>query len=278
MNSIRGKIVAGFLVMMAFVVAQYFLVDYYLGQSRGQVEQAINQNYAASSMLSDLTITGQAIRRYEKEYFIYHDDKEGSAKYAKEWDDTYRKIENQLALMRKNAGAIFSKADTQEFHVWESELAVYGAEMRKIRAGVEQALSQVPPAALATRELNAQIRVGKDRFANLLKGAQTMERRKAAEAAASATAIAADFASLETALLWVVGGGVALVTLLLVTLPGAITNPIDSLVSAAESMSKGKLDDSIASAGISEFVTLEKALERMRVTQLAMIERMKRKA
>ena len=150
--------------------------------------------------------------------------------------------------------------------------------MRKIRSGVEQSLAQVPPVILPTRELNAQIKIGKDRFANLLKGAQTMERRKAAEAAASATAIAADFASLETALLWVVGGGVALVTLLLLTLPGAITNPIDSLVSAAESMSKGKLDDSIASAGISEFVNLEKALERMRITQLAMIERMKRKA
>jgi hypothetical protein len=43
-------------------------------------------------------------------------------------------------------------------------------------------------------------------------------------------------------------------------------------------MSKGKLEDAIASAGIAEFVNLEKALERMRVTQLSMIERMKRKA
>jgi hypothetical protein len=278
MNSIRGKIVAGFLIMLAFVVAQFFLVDHYLGRSRAQVELAINHNYAASSMLSELTITGQAIRRYEKEYFIYHDDKDGSAKYAKEWDDTYRKIEKHLALMKKDANDVFSKAETQEFDLWESELAIYGSEMRKIRSGVEQALAQVPPAALSTRELNAQIKIGKDRFATLLKGATTMERRKAAEASASAAAIAADFATLETALLWVVGGGVVLVTLLLVTLPGAITNPIDSLVSAADSMSKGRLEDSIASAGISEFVTLEKALERMRITQLAMIERMKRKA
>ena len=278
MNSIRGKIVAGFLIMLAFVVAQFFLVDHYLGRSRDQVDLAINHNYAASSMLSELTITGQAIRRYEKEYFIYHDDKDGSAKYAKEWDDTYRKIEKQLALMKKNANDVFSKAEIHEFDLWESELAIYGSEMRKIRSGVEQSLAQVPPVILPTRELNAQIKIGKDRFANLLKGASAMERRKAAEAAASATAIAADFASLETALLWVVGGGVVLVTLLLVTLPGAITNPIDSLVSAAESMSKGKLENSITSAGISEFVTLEKALERMRITQLAMIERMKRKA
>jgi len=278
MNSIRGKIVAGFLIMLAFVVAQFFLVDHYLGHSRDQVELAISHNYAASSMLSELTITGQAIRRYEKEYFIYHDDKDGSAKYAKEWDDTYKKIENHLALMKKDANDVFSKAEFQEFDHWESELAIYGSEMRKIRSGVEQSLAQVPPAILPTRELNAQIKIGKDRFANLLKGASAMERRKAAEAAASATAIAADFASLETALLWVVGGGVALVTLLLVTLPGAITNPIDSLVSAAESMSKGKLEEAIDSAGIAEFVTLEKALERMRVTQLAMIERMKRKA
>ena len=118
MNSIRGKIVAGFLIMLAFVVAQFFLVDHYLGHSRDQVELAISHNYAASSMLSELTITGQAIRRYEKEYFIYHDDKDGSAKYAKEWDDTYRKIEKHLALMKKNANDVFSKAEIHEFDLW----------------------------------------------------------------------------------------------------------------------------------------------------------------
>ena len=278
MNSIRGKIVAGFLIMMAFVVAQYFLVDHYMGRSREQVDQAINHNYAASSMLSELTITGQAIRRYEKEYFIYHDDREGSAKYAKEWDDTYRKIEKQLGLMKGNPGEIFSKSDVTQFDIWQSELAVYGAEMRKIRAGVEQALSQAAPVAIPTRELNGQIRIGKDRFAVLLNGAIQMERQKAKEAAAAATAIATNFAELENALLWVVGAGVVLVTLLLMRLPRAITNPIDSLVAAAESMSKGRLEDSILSAGITEFVILEKALERMRITQLAMIERMKRKA
>jgi len=278
MNSIRGKIVAGFLVMMAFVVAQYFLVDHYMGRSREQVDQAINHNYAASSMLSELTITGQAIRRYEKEYFIYHDDRVGSAKYAKEWDDTYRKIEKQLGLMKGNPGEIFSKSDVTQFDIWQSELAVYGAEMLKIRAGVEQALSQAAPAAIPTRELNGQIKIGKDRFAVLLNGAIQMERQKAKEAAAAATAIAKNFAELENALLWVVGAGVVLVTLLLMRLPRAITNPIDSLVAAAESMSKGRLEDSILSAGIAEFVILEKALERMRITQLAMIERMKRKA
>jgi HAMP domain-containing protein len=278
MNSIRGKIVAGFLVMMAFVVAQYFLVDHYMGRSREQVDQAINHNYAASSMLSELTITGQAIRRYEKEYFIYHDDREGGAKYAKEWDDTYRKIEKQLGLMKGNPGDIFSKSDVTQFDIWQSELAVYGAEMRKIRAGVEQALSQAVPAAIPTRELNGQIRIGKDRFAVLLNGAIQMERQKAKEAAAAAKAISTNFAELENALLWVVGAGVVLVTLLLMRLPRAITNPIDSLVAAAESMSKGRLEDSILSAGIAEFVILEKALERMRITQLAMIERMKRKA
>jgi len=278
MNSIRGKIVAGFLIMMAFVVAQYFLVDHYMGRSREQVDQAINHNYAASSMLSELTITGQAIRRFEKEYFIYHDDREGSAKYAKEWDDTYKKIERQLGLMKGNPGEIFSKSDVTQFDIWQSELAVYGAEMRKIRAGVEQALSQAAPVAIPTRELNGQIRIGKDRFAVLLNGAIQMERQKAKEAAAAATAISTNFAELENALLWVVGAGVVLVTLLLMRLPRAITNPIDSLVAAAESMSKGRLEDSILSAGITEFVILEKALERMRITQLAMIERMKRKA
>ena len=105
-----------------------------------------------------------------------------------------------------------------------------------------------------------------------------MEKRKAREAVASATTISSNFDTLETTLLYMVGGGVVLVALLLFTLPGSITNPINALVDAAESMSKGKLEESIASAGISEFVNLEEALERMRITQLAMIERMRRKA
>lgn len=276
MNSIRGKIVAGFLIMLAFVVGQYFLVDHYIEQSRAQVELAIKKNYAASSMLSDLTITGQAIRRYEKEYFIYHDDAKGAAKYAKEWDDTYRKLEKQLATMKGNPGGIFTKADVDEFGIWEGELAIYGAEMGKIRDGVARA--QANSAALSTLELNGEIRLGKDRFAVLLKGATAMEQRKAKQAAASATAISLNFDTLETTLLYMVGGGVVLVGLLLVTLPGSITNPINALVDAAESMSKGKLEEGIASAGISEFVNLEEALERMRITQLSMIERMRRKA
>lgn len=277
MNSIRGKIVAGFLVMMAFIVAQYFLVDHYLEQSRAQVEMAIKKNYAASSMLSDLTITGQAIRRYEKEYFIYHDDAQGAAKYAREWDDTYRKLEKLLVTMKGNPGAIFAKADLEEFGLWEGELSIYGAEMRRIRDGVANSQAQATPAALSTREINGEIKLGKDRFAVLLKGATQMEQRKAKEAAASAASISANFDTLETTLLYIVGGGVALVALLVFTLPGSITNPIDALVDAAESMSKGKLEDRIASAGISEFVNLEEALERMRITQLAMIERMRRK-
>ena len=139
MNSIRGKIVAGFLVMMAFIVAQYFLVDHYLERSRVQVELAIKKNYAASSMLSDLTITGQAIRRYEKEYFIYHDDAQGAAKYAKEWEDlpeagdAARRDEGQLRRDFREGGR------GRVRHLGGGELAIYGAEMREIRDGVARA-------------------------------------------------------------------------------------------------------------------------------------------
>ena len=280
MNSIRGKIVGGFLVMLAFVVAQFFLVDHYLGRSRDQVDRAINHNYAASSMLSELAITGQAIRRYEKEYFIYHDDREGSAKYAKEWDDTYGKIEKHLALMKKNAGDVFSKAEVQEFDLWESELAVYGSEMRKIRSGVEQSLAQVPPAILPTRELNAQIKIGKDRFAQPAEG-----RHGDGEAQGDGGGGVGDARSRQTSRRWrrhaaVAWSAAAWSSSRCCSSRCRAPSPSrsTSLVSAAESMSKGKLEDSIASAGIAEFVTLEKALERMRITQLAMIERMKRKA
>lgn len=278
MNSIRGRIVGGLLVLMAFVVGQYFLVYYFQQSSREQVERAIGQNYAAGTMLSELAITGQAIRRYEKEYFIYHDEPQGRTKYAKEWGDTYRKLEKQLAAMEANRDKVFSKEDLAEFGSWAGDLVVYGTEMRKIMESVEQEGAQSATGANPTREVNARIKVGKDRFANLLNGAVKMENRKAKEALESSRLVKENFERLDVMLLGTVVAGVLLVAFLVLTLPRAITAPIASLVQAADTMSKGRLEDSIDSAGITEFEMLERALERMRITQLAMLERMRRKA
>lgn len=278
MSSIRGRIVGGLLVLMAFIVGQYFLVNYYQERSREQVEQAIGRNYVAGSLLSELAVTGQAIRRYEKEFFIYHDEAEGRAKYAKEWGDTYGKLEKHLARMQANAGQVFTKDDLAEFAVWSVDLLIYGTEMRRIIDDLATGGAQVVAGSNPTREVNGRIKVGKDRFANLLKGAVKMEGRKATEAIAASRQIKENFEQLGVMLLVVVGAGVALVAFLVFTLPRAIASPIESLVEAADSMSKGRLGDAIDSAGIAEFVNLEKALERMRITQLAMLERMKRKA
>lgn len=278
MNSIRGRIVGGLLVLMAFVVGQYFLVYYFQESSREQVERAIGKNYAAGTMLSELAITGQAIRRYEKEYFIYHDEPQGRTKYAKEWGDTYRKIEKQLAAMEANRDKVFSKEDLAEFGSWAGDLVVYGSEMRKIMESVETEGVQFATGANPTREVNARIKAGKDRFANLLNGAVKMESRKAKEAFESSRLVKENFERLDLMLLGTVVAGVLLVAFLVLTLPRAITAPIASLVHAADTMSKGKLEYSIDSAGITEFQMLERALERMRITQLAMLERMRRKA
>lgn len=278
MSSIRGRIVGGLLVLMAFVIGQYALVFYYQESSREEVERAIGRNYAAGTMLSELAITGQAIRRFEKEYFIYHDDDAGRKKYAREWGDTYQKLHAQLSAMEANRDKVFSKEDLAEFAAWAGDLVIYGAEMRKIMEAVDREGVQAAPGANPTREVNGLIKLGKDRFANLLKGAVAMERRKAGEAFESSQRVRENFDRLSTLLLGTVIAGVALVAFLVFTLPRAITNPIESLVEAADIMSKGRLDSSIASAGISEFALLERALERMRVTQLAMMERMRRKA
>lgn len=278
MSSIRGRIVGGLLVLMAFMIGQYVLVYYFQERSREEVEQAVGRNYAAGTMLSELAITGQAIRRYEKEYFIYHDDAAGRMKYTKEWSDTYQKLQGQLAAMEANRDKVFSKEDLAAFSSWAGDLVIYGAEMRKIMEAVEREGVQAAPGANPTREVNGLIKMGKDRFANLLNGAVKMEARKAKEAIESSQRVRENFDRLSTLLLGMVVAGLALVAFLVFTLPRAITSPIESLVEAADTMSKGRLEQSIGSAGISEFELLERALERMRVTQLAMLERMRRKA
>jgi hypothetical protein len=207
---------------MAFIVGQY-LVSYYQG-SREQVEQAIGRNYrgiAAVGTTSPARRSGATRRNTSSTTTT-----QGRDKYAKEWGDTYGKLEKQLARMQANADRIFTKDDLAQFAVWSDDLLVYGIEMRRIIDDLASGGTQAVAGSNPTREVNGRIKVGKDRFANLLKGAVKMEGRKATEAIAASQQIKENFDQLGVMLLAVVGAGVALVAF---TLPRATPRPSNRL-------------------------------------------------
>jgi hypothetical protein len=95
--SITGKVRFGLAVLLALLAA-LFVVSFVLDRTtRAAVDTAITKNFAAADELAELGILGQALRRYEKEFFIYADDPAGRAKYRKEWTEAYDKLQSKLA-------------------------------------------------------------------------------------------------------------------------------------------------------------------------------------
>jgi methyl-accepting chemotaxis protein len=69
--------------------------------------------------------------------------------------------------------------------------------------------------------------------------------------------------------------GLLIAAALAFKLPSAIAGPIRSLGEAVERMSKGDLDQVVTASGPKEFTTLTSALERMRVAQRTLMQRLR---
>ena len=282
--SIKARVIAALSVVVIFMAIQLGQAFLYQSGTRDLVTTAIGKNYAGGTLLSELSVTGQQIRRYEKEFFIYIEDAAGRAKYSKEWEDAYGKLDKQLDAIMGSQRSLFEAADHEQFVQWRSALIAYGTAMRTIIS--DAARQPVAPgsgaqAGGAARSpvlaANDAIREGKDRFALLLNGAAKMEQQKAADAASAATRIEERFAAAQTVTAVLSLLGIAIVLALAIVLPNSIQRPISALVSYADKMSKGDLNSPISSHGTREFEMLEAALERLRVAQAAMLDRLRKK-
>jgi HAMP domain-containing protein len=70
--------------------------------------------------------------------------------------------------------------------------------------------------------------------------------------------------------------GIVIALILMVTLPKAVTGPLQNLTDAVDELSKGNLDKKVEAGNVAEFAGLAKALERMRIGQQALVARMRR--
>jgi HAMP domain-containing protein len=302
MKSIRSRLVIGLGLIIVFFLAQAALVWWGSNTTREAVTSTTRKNTVASSQLSELAVLAQQVRRYEKEYFVYVSNEERRNNYIKEWTGTSDKIAKQLGVMRANAEGAFNPDDLGKIGNWVDAADFYSSEMKKIFDVVNARAAEVTTAASApvatptaaikgaapveppklptmfsSIEVNSMIGPGKDRLSGVLvKGVSEMSVEKTKQTLALSEVTESGFKQLLGAVMLTVAIGVLIASILLVTLPRAVTAPLAELTASVDELSKGNLDRKFDNAGVAEFEGLAKSLERMRVAQQALLARLRR--
>jgi methyl-accepting chemotaxis protein len=300
--SISGKIKLGLSIMLAALVLQFALGQILDRRTQEKVNIAVTKNFAAADQLAELGAAGQQIRRYEKEYFIYVNDTAGRTKYRGEWTGTFNKLQTNLGAMQANKDGMFSSQDTVAFQSWMNALEFYGKEFNTImtRADtgtivppapvveVAQPLAKVTPApavvvaapdlSKATKLANDMIGPGKDKFREVLDGTEKMRKAKLVESAASVNEIRKLFSISTYVSLGIFLVGLILAVYLMISIPNAVKKPIEEFVEIADRISKGDTKQAVQATVASEFDGLAKALERLRVAQSGLLDKIRAKA
>ncbi|WP_395059868.1 HAMP domain-containing protein [Polaromonas sp.] len=308
-TSFKKRLTLGLMLIVFFFIAQATLTWVVEERIKQGVVDTVRKNTQATSQLNELAILAQQIRRYEKEYFVYVGDVERRTAYEKEWSVTAGKISASLAKMRANAGGAFGSSDSAQITVWWAAGDFYAAEMRKVFDAVTGQASRVAlaeraaaapvpapppekgknvaaskvdeapapkPVMFSSGEVNEMIKAGKDRFSNdLIKGVATLQAEKTKETLALADVARDGFNTLLVGIAISAALGSVIALALAFTLPGAILKPVEALTAAVEKISVGQTHVRVPELGVLEFHGLAKAVERMRVAQETLVNRMR---
>ena len=269
MNSLRSKLMMALAVLLLFIIGQAAVSYYFVTSSERLVVTAIDADFSASADVGRILNAAQKIRRFEKEYFIYLGDPAKRATYHKEWQDSYNRLKQMLETLEKNATRAWMPADLTEASGWQDALGSYGVGFDKVVADVEAGR------VASVVQANEGIREAKDRFRVLLDGAAKVGDIRQKHARESRQTISGNFTTLNLILGVLAVAGMTMAGVLLVFMPRAIAKPIASLSQAAHRMSTGDLEHPVAATGIAEFRELSDALERSRISQKTMMERLR---
>jgi len=270
--SIHSKLTSGFALIIIFVLIQAMITFFYISKSNKLVDQAIQTSFQQSQFISQLAIDGQKLRRYEKEYFIYTNNNRKREKYYKEWSEAKASIQQRLTDAINHDSGSWSLYDLNELQVWERSLNAYNDGFQTVNRMVLNGTLK------DTISANAEIRDAKNEFRTYLDGTDKLGREKLNEAKGFANEIERDFKVLYFIMFITSAAGIVLLITLLQLIPHSISKPVKELTEAATLMSKGDLNHKINPSKIKEFKTLSETLERMRISQKTLIDRMLSKA
>jgi methyl-accepting chemotaxis protein len=270
--SIQSKLTSGFALIIIFLLIQGVITFFYVSNSNNLVDKAIESSFQQSQFVAQLSLDGQKLRRYEKEYFIYVNNERKREKYYKEWNEAKNSIQTRLTSAISDTSGSWSLYDRNEMEVWRDSLNAYNNGFQRVN---QMVLSGV---LKDTIEANTEIRDAKNEFRAYLSGTDKLGKAKLIEAKQYAAQIDDDFKQLYFIMFITSSAGIILLITLLQLIPRSIANPVKELTEAATLMSKGDLNQKIDPSTIKEFKTLSETLERMRMSQKALIDRMLSKA
>ena len=306
-TSIKKRLTLGLMLIVFFFIAQASLTWVVEERIKKGVVETVRKNTVATAQLNELAVLAQQIRRYENEYFVYVGDAERRAAYEKEWSAASGKISASLAKMRANTEGAFASSDSAQINIWWLAGDFYAAEMRKVFDSVTSQASRVAlaeraaaapapvpekgknvatvkteeapapkPAMFSSGEVNEMIKAGKDRFSNeLIKGVALLQTAKTNDTLALADVARQGFNTLLIGIVITAALGSVIALVLALTLPGSILKPVDALTAAVEKISVGQTHVQVPQLGVVEFHGLAKAIERMRMAQETLVNRMR---
>ena len=257
MLSVRNKLTIVFSVLIAILFAQFALVYYFSGKSALLINQAIDAN-DASNAVGRLAIEGQKLRRYEKEYFIYADNPKKREKYSSEWQESYAKLKEGLALLLSHESS-WSESDKAKADTWDDSLNAYASGFHKVEAAVTGGIIQ------GTLDANKAIQDAKNQFRVFLKGTAAEVETKLGEARHASTQLQDNFANVQKLLIGLSFTGLLIGAVILFTIPGSIARPITELTESVTDISKGNITRPVSVRGSHEVKALAESVERLRV-------------
>ena len=265
--SIHSRLKLGFTLVIAFFLIQSAITFFYVSRSNHLVDTAVNRNFFQSQFISQLASDGNKLRRYEKEYFIYVDNPRKRAAYYTDWSQAKSAISDRLNEAIHDRGHTWA-GDRATLRQWKGSLDAYDDGFHLVKQMV------LDGAVTNTRTANSEIRQAKNEFRSFLEGTDGLGKEKLAQSTRIAGQIEANFDLLYKFIFVTSAAGILLLMALLQFVPRSISRPVKELTDAATLMSKGDLNKRIEPSEIQEFRSLSETLERMRVSQKALIERM----
>ncbi len=266
MLSVRSKLTIAFSIFFIALFAQFALVYYFSNESAALITQTIKAHEQGNT-LTRLAIEGQKLRRYEKEFFIYADNPDRRAKYSGEWNNSYGKLKDGLALLNAPR-SIWSQADKERAQAWNESLNAYASGFNKVDVAVNNGFIN------GTLAANKAIQDAKNKFRVFLKGTATEIDNKVNQARDFSSQVEANLAIIQKYLMALSAAALAVGGVLLLTIPRAIAGPISELTESVIDISKGNIGRPVTVRGGPEVTGLAESVERLRIALKGLMLRM----
>jgi len=171
------------LSIMLAVIAGAFSAA--LMHTQARVETIVAENLTATSMLSDLQVEAEKIRRYEKETFIYVAEPETRQKYQQEHEASAKRLFTTLDSMLAQSNKAFNEKERQQIGDWKAAAEFYVGEFALLMQKASSLDNQnLTPSQQGTQtvQYNDGIKAGKDRFKLLVDRSNALRNEKEAAA------------------------------------------------------------------------------------------------